>query len=257
MGNSISSISIDSISDIYSKLRPISGDFTGVDSYMQLIEEMASKNFEIPKSILSDLNFLEKLEVIPSWSGIIKDVSIPHKEEDSDYTVNTAGESIKNVSTDSTNSIDINYINEDFYKFLDKHTAVFIWTLKHTDFEDGIENAPIKEVKNYIRKNRFVTFSWLHSIYSNNQKDSDIISALLRIIGMTVDNEDYDKLLPLVKAGLLDNSSKAQEAALMVIEQWRSKNCLDAIQTAQFKSQWIREYAKQIELELKKELESC
>ena len=89
------------------------------------------------------------------------------------------------------------------------------------------------------------------------QKDSDVIAAILRIIGMTVDNEDYDKLLPLVKAGLSDNSSKAQEAAIMVIEKWRSKNCLDAIQTAQFQSKWIREYAKQIELELITELESC
>ena len=257
MGTPISSISIDSFSDIYSRLKPISGDFTGEDYYAQLIEEITSKNFEKSKSILPDLSFLERFEVIPSWSANIKDISIPHKEEGSDYTVNTAGESIKSVSTDPTNSIDINHINENFYKFLNNHTAFFIWTLKHTDFEDGIENAPIKEVKNYIRKNKFVTFSWLHSIYSNNQKDSDIIAALLRIIGMTVDNEDYDKLLPLVKAGLLDNSSKAQEAAIMVIEQWRSKNCLNAIQTAQFKSQWIREYAKQVELELKKELESC
>lgn len=260
MGTSLAFDSIDSISDIYARIKPLSENFAGWDFYTQEITELLSKNSEMSRSIISDLSFLDKIEVVPSWSTELKfkEIAFPDKKEDTVFTVNTAGESAtRNISVDSTNSKDINQLNEDFYRFLEKHIAVFVWTLKHTDFEDGIENAPIIEVKNYIGRNRFVTFSWLHSIYSNNQKDSDVIAALLRIIGMTVANEDYDKLLPLVKAGLSDNSSKAQEAAIMVIEQWRSKNCLDAIQTATFHSSWINEYAKQVEKELKKELEQC
>ena len=49
---------------------------------------------------------------------------------------------------------------------------------------------------------------------------------------MTVEKEDTDMLLTMVKAGLSDSHSKTQEAALMVIEQWRTRNCLIAIETA-------------------------
>lgn len=244
----------------------IPADFTDQDFFVRKNQV----NLEQFQSILTLEEMLKK--PIPSWSSLLhggKNILSPKennlnldttKKEDSlagNAPTNATIALKTNVSTDSTNSVDINRINEEFYDFLDKHRKAFIWTLKHTDFEDGIENSPIKEVENYIKKNKFVTYSWLNSIFSSNQKDSDVIAALLRIIGMTVDDEDYDKLLPLVKAGLSDNSSKAQEAAIMVIEQWRSKNCLDAIQTASFQSPWIREYAKQVEVELEHELELC
>lgn len=96
---------------------------------------------------------------------------------------------------------------------------------------------------------------WLHS---NNQKDIDVLAGLLRIIGMTVEKEDTDMLLTMVKAGLSDSHSKTQEAALMVIEQWRTRNCLIAIETApSFNSSWLCDYAKQIESELNEELRPC
>lgn len=253
----LSHFHIESIFDNDFRIRLGAADFTGVEKFTQFQDDIISEYSDISKLNLSDFSSRVLFEAASSWNARFKEVAVLNREQEADIKDNTSSESTRNISTDSTDSIDINQINEDFYKFLDKHSSVFVWTLKHTDFEDGIENAPIIEVMNYIRINRFVTFSWLHSIYSNNQKDSDVIAALLRIIGMTVENEDFDKLLPLVKAGLSDKSTKAQEAAIMVIEQWRSKNCLDAIQTAQFQSQWIREYAKQIELELKMELESC
>ena len=43
----------------------------------------------------------------------------------------------------------------------------------------------------------------------------------------------------------------------MVIEQWRTKNCLDALQITNFSSVWLKEYAKQIEAELIEELCLC
>jgi len=62
----------------------------------------------------------------------------------------------------------------------------------------------------------------------------------------------------MVKAGLSDSHSKTQEAALMVIEQWRTRNCLIAIETApSFNSSWLCDYAKQIESELNEELRPC
>lgn len=74
---------------------------------------------------------------------------------------------------------------------------------------------------------------------------------------MVVEQENSDMLLPIVIAGLANINSKTQEAALMVIEQWRTKNCLDALQTTNFSSVWLKEYAKQIEAELIEELCLC
>lgn len=157
-------------------------------------------------------------------------------------------------SPDSTNTIDINSVNRAYRNQLSEESDAFVEALIRMDFEDGMENYLTEEVKGYIQDNAFATYSWLNHIYSSNQKNEDVISGLLRVIAMDVEEEDYDDLLPIVKAGLCDYGARAQEAAVMVIEKWRTKNCLDALQTASFQSPWIRSYAKKVELELIKEL---
>lgn len=101
---------------------------------------------------------------------------------------------------------------------------------------------------------RNLGYSWLSTIYSSYQKDAVVLAGLLRIIELTIRNEDVDILLPIVKAGLADKSSMVQEAAIMVIEQWRTKNCLEALETSTFHSKMIEVYANQIIEELKEEL---
>lgn len=226
-----------------------------------------SRHMLNPDDILHISNIdLSRLNTIPFSANIPQSsLYVAHDEEDiineecvsvSDNV--SSSRIVKRTSKDSTSSADMNRINEEFRVSLFKRTQTFIWTLKHTDFEDGIENDIIKEIEGYIKMNKFVTYLWLHSIYAKNQKDTDILAGLLRIIGMTVEKEDIDMLLTMVKAGLSDSQSKTQEAALMVIEQWRTQNCLTALETApNFSSSWISDYAEQIKLELKKELLIC
>lgn len=195
-------------------------------------------------------------------SMFLRPDSIDKIEEDTniitpDIDASSSGRQFQNDNVESTDSEDINTRNKNFKSFLDERSKPFISNLKHTDFEDGMENDVIREVEGYLAINEDVTLLWMHSIYSNNQKDADILSALLRIIGMTVDSKCADMLLPMVKAGLADPNSKTQEAALMVIEEWRTKNCLDAIETApNFSSAWIGKYAEQVKSELKEELQN-
>ena len=126
--------------------------------------------------------------------------------------------------------------------------------LKHTDFEDGMNNAAIDYVRIFLKKNYFVTISWLNIIYSENQNDQEILSALLRVIAMTIKKEDSNKLLPLVKAGLNEQNVNTQESAIIVIEQWRTKECLLALESTKFESRMIKEYADEVKKELIKEL---
>ena len=180
----------------------------------------------------------------------IIDKSISQKE------VITSKHNLANkISIDSTDIDDINKANSVFDSMLRKRTPMFIWTLCHTDFEDGVSNCIIDEVESYLKKNKYVTITWLHSLYAQNQKNQDILAGLLRIIGMTIKTEDSDKLLTMVIAGLTEPCSKTQEAALMVIEEWRTKNCLEALKNRSFNTQWISNYAKIVERELINELE--
>ena len=51
----------------------------------------------------------------------------------------SSGRIVQRTSKDSTSSADINRMNEEFHSSLSKRTQTFVWTLKHTDFEDGVE----------------------------------------------------------------------------------------------------------------------
>lgn len=173
---------------------------------------------------------------------------------DANEATSLVGQEQVGESFESTDSNDIEMQNRKVFAQLQKYTLTFVRILKRTDFEDGMTNYVSDVVEDFIKSNSFVTYSWLFTIYSNYQKDVVVLAGLLRIIELTIRNEDVDMLLPIVKAGLADKSSMVQEAAIMVIEQWRTKNCLDALETATFHSKMIELYANQIIEELKEEL---
>lgn len=173
---------------------------------------------------------------------------------DANEATSLVGQEQVGESFESTDSNDIEMQNRKVFAQLQKYTLTFVRILKRTDFEDGMTNYVSDVVEDFIKSNSFVTYSWLSTIYSNYQKDAVVLAGLLRIIELTIRNEDVDILLPIVKAGLADKSSMVQEAAIMVIEQWRTKNCLDALETATFHSKMIELYANQIIEELKEEL---
>lgn len=112
-----------------------------------------------------------------------------------------------NESLESTDSNDIERQNRKIFAQLQKYTPTFVRILKRTDFEDGMTNYVSDVVEDFIKSNSFVTYSWLSTIYSSYQKDAVVLAGLLRIIELTIRNEDVDILLPIVKAGLADKSS--------------------------------------------------
>ena len=159
--------------------------------------------------------------------------------------------------SESTDTASINAVNEKFLFKLRSRSDSFLNTLIKTDFENGYSNEVTEEVQSYYAINKAVTINWLNEIYSEHQKQPIIIAGLLRIIAMTVSSIDSNALLPIVKCGLSDGSSEAQEASIAVIESWRTKECLDALQTTHFQSAWMESYAKKIEKELEIELGLC
>lgn len=155
---------------------------------------------------------------------------------------------------DSNEATNINYLNDKFMNTLRKRTKAFVKLIIRTPFVDGMTNDTIEEAKSYYFQNRSVTINWFYEIYTQNQTNAVVISGLLRIISMIVDVSDRNVLIPIVKCGLADNTSMVQESALMVVEEWRTKECLEAIQTSTFSSSWMKSYAQKVMLELKNEL---
>ena len=72
---------------------------------------------------------------------------------------------------------------------------------------------------------------------------------------MITDKGDENIMLPIVVAALRSGISVEQEAAIMVIEEWRTKECLDALLSVHsYASDIIEDYAMMVAGELKEEL---
>lgn len=206
--------------------------------YAEMAFEASTRMSEILGDYSSALSILEPSNDVPRQED-------PHSSQLADTA---------SVSLDATDTSSINQVNKAYLERLKQRSSAFVNSLVRTEFEDGMDNDLTEEVLNYVKGNQMATYLWLNTIYSSNQTDDVILSGLLRIIASVVDVEDSDLLLPMVKAALSDRSSNAQEAAVMVIEKWRTKNCLDALKTANIQSSWVRSYAKSVEKELISEL---
>ena len=138
--------------------------------------------------------------------------------------------------------------------FFNGRASVFAGLLKITDFEDGMDNEPIREARSYWNQDERNTIYWLANIFYSNRDDDDVMAGLLRVVGAVAGNEPINLLMPLFEEGLRRDSSKVQEAAIMLAEEWRTPECLETLQTATYQSEWIEEYARLVENELKEEL---
>lgn len=155
---------------------------------------------------------------------------------------------------EDTSASEINNANQHFRQYLDSQTKDFIRTLIWTDFEDGMENDVTRQVCEYMEQNRYVTYCWLNKIFNDNRSRPNITSGVLRTLAMVVNKNDADIMLSLVTSGISSQHSEDQEAAIMVVEKWRTKECLEALLNTTFGSDWVKEYAIQVVEELKEEL---
>lgn len=156
--------------------------------------------------------------------------------------------------SENTRADNINQANEQFSLYLESQTNSFISSLIWTDFEDGMENEITRQVEEYMERNRYVTFCWLNRIFNSNREKPAITSGLLRTLAMVVNPSDANIMLSMVAAGVASVHSEDQEAAIMVIEKWRTKECLEAMLNTTYGSDWVKEYAIQVITELKEEL---
>lgn len=143
-------------------------------------------------------------------------------------------------------------------EYLRTRTEEVASAIAHTEFEDGMDNDVTLLVKDFARMNKSATYNWLDELYSKNLNRSIVVEGILRTLAMITEKGDENILLPIVVAGLRSEVSAEQEAAIMVIEEWRTKECLEAIRSVhKFASDMIEDYAKMVADELEEELTLC
>lgn len=161
------------------------------------------------------------------------------------------------TATESTSDNDIRKADTTYFTALLNISDKVIYLILHSTFEDGMTNSAIKTVRDIFYRRPYIAGSWLSLLFTYNQTNDKLISGLLRIIA-TFEKEYSWMFIPMVRSGLSDKSTLIQEAAIMIIEEWRTKECLDALERTELTSQWIQEYANSVIKELKEELkEAC
>lgn len=224
------------------------------------------------ESIINRLNkqdvdvYTEDLRLYPSLSELYRTpafydssafirLDLTDSVEEIPTSIDSSSQDEVLVSSNETTGVDnINVINEQFRQYLDSQTKDFVRALKWADFEDGMENDITRQVRVYIEQNRYVTYCWLNTIFNDNRSIPNITSGLLRTLAMVVEKSDANIMLSMVVSGIASSHSEDQEAAIMVVEKWRTKECLDAMLNTSYGSDWVREYAMQVIGELKEEL---
>lgn len=161
------------------------------------------------------------------------------------------GTIIDNSETTNQALLDANERDMDFFK---EHEYKFYYTLRHVVFEDGCDNDATALFDSMITRNKYVAISWLQNFWCEHQGDSVIFEGIIRLIGRVSDKGFWKMLFSIVRSGFTDKDPKVQEAAIMVAESWRTKNCLDALKNTQYSTPWIQDYATQIIAELTEEL---
>ena len=214
--------------------------------------------------LLNDYVMQEYLALLQQ--GLLKQTKTPpiniHPIEGSDqpyfgffgYAEATSGNTIRVDIEESTSSEAINRKNEEDKECFDKQSYKFLYTLRHTVFEDGMDNETNAMFDRMTSQNKYVAIVWLQEFWAEHQEEAVVLEGVIRLIGRIRDKAYWKSLMSIVRTGLTDKSESVQEAAVMVTESWRTHACYQALKQTQFSDGWIKDYASEVLSELEEEL---
>lgn len=127
--------------------------------------------------------------------------------------------------------------------------------VKYSDFADGMRNDITNEVEKFYKSDRNSCLYWIKTTYEEHNNDALFVSKLLRLIAFVATSKnDAKECFRIFQAGIYSVWPSCQESAVMVAEEWRTKECLEELENTTFHSEWLKEYAWKVIDELKEEL---
>ena len=172
-----------------------------------------------------------------------------------DYSETTGIKPTPYNNDEATTNEALNRKNERDKCLFDKQAYKFLYTLRHTLFEDGMDNEVTAMFSAMMKQNKYVSISWLQEFWAEHQDESPVVEGVIRIIGRIDDKAYWKPLMSIVRSGLTDESRPVQEASIIVIESWRTLACYQALKQTRFADGWIKDYALEVMAELEEELQ--
>lgn len=127
--------------------------------------------------------------------------------------------------------------------------------VKYGDFADGMRNDITNEVEKFYKSDRNSCLYWIKTTYEEHNNDALFVSNLLRLIAFVATSKnDAKECFRVFQAGIYSVWPSCQESAVMVAEEWRTKECLEELENTTFHGEWLKEYACKVIEELKEEL---
>ena len=213
-------------------------------------------NMDAYSELMKTYSSLADLYRMPTYSD--SSAFIRQDTEDKKETITTSNSTKSEtpvLSTETTGVDDVNKANQEYLEYLRTRTDEIANAISRTEFEDGMDNDITILIKSFAKRNKSATYNWLDELYSKNLDNPSVVQGILRSLAMITERGDENILLPIVVAGLRSKNSAEQEAAIMVIEEWRTKECLNALRSVtSFSSEMITNYAKMVTDELSEEL---
>lgn len=127
--------------------------------------------------------------------------------------------------------------------------------VKYGELSDGMRNEITSKVEKFYKSDRNSCLYWIKTTYEEYNDDVVFLSNLLRLIAFVATSQnDAKELFNIFQAGIDSDLSICQESAVMVAEEWRTKECLNSLINTVFHGEWLQEYAGKVIAELKEEL---
>lgn len=127
-------------------------------------------------------------------------------------------------------------------------------------WEDGMSNPSLNCTELYVEKDRYAVIRLLteiarDAIISNNWH---LLAGVLRTVAWvtteSTKSTDIPYFLGYMSEALLRGNGEAQEAAVMLAEEWRTQSCYELLSSAKYYSEMMDEYADSVKEELRMEL---
>lgn len=158
------------------------------------------------------------------------------------------------LQKDSTETEKMNRIFEHYLHMFQKNEQNFLFCLTHSSFEDGMYNEAADIIKTYFDLSPYPAISWFATVFNSHIQDPNVSYRLLRCLCNSRYRKYSKNLISFVRGALNDHSVEVQEAAFMVLENWRTQECLDVIEHTGFINPLLETYVMTLKYELKEEL---
>ena len=158
------------------------------------------------------------------------------------------------IQKDSTDSNDINRLFEYYLDRFKENETNFLYVLTHSYFEDGMDNPAIDMLNSYFELSPYPSISWFSTFFNTHLQEPNITYRLLRCLCNYKYRQYSKNLISFVRGSLNDKSVEVQESAFMVLESWRTQECLDVIESTQCVNPLLEDYVNILRAELEQEL---